>query len=114
MASTVVQVMVVTLHFTGGMILVLEDRLDAIMEDLYKHLLSNLENEVPEEEINAVFDSYQAHFHLMSKMISLAQTPKSELANPIKRALFIEISQTIDLVMKSGNGLAFLILHLVK
>jgi hypothetical protein len=92
--------------FTGVTILVLEDRLDAIMEDLHQHLLSNPDNDVPEEEINAVFDSYQVHFRLMSKMFSLARTPKSELADPVKKeALLVELSQTIGLVMTSWERL---------
>jgi hypothetical protein len=87
MASTVVCGASHVGNFTGVMILTLDNRLDSIMEDLHEHLLSNPENEVPEEEINAVFDSYQVPFCLMSKMFSLTQTPFSELADPVKNQL---------------------------
>ncbi|OEU21464.1 hypothetical protein FRACYDRAFT_235090 [Fragilariopsis cylindrus CCMP1102] len=86
--------------FTGVACLILEERVDDIIEEIETILLDYGNGK--QEEIKQVCKSYRLHFLLSSHMFSLARTSRTDMRDPITRATILsQLKEVIPLVFKS-------------
>ena len=86
--------------FTGVACLILEERVDDIIEEIETLLLDYGNGK--EEEIKQVCKSYRLHFLLSSHMFSLARTSRADMRNATTRATVLsQLKEVIPLVFKS-------------
>ena len=90
--------------FTGVACLILEDRVDDIIEEI-ESILLEYGNE-KEEEIKQICKSYRLHFLLSSHMFSLARSSRKDMRDPLTRATILgQLNEVIPLVFKSTERL---------